>query len=83
MAYTFEYKKDLELQQGVLVITLDNGNQLGFAVDGSGDVNGVDHEIHAAMYADFDDMTNVERFADLCVSNPSTAMLTYYATRPV
>lgn len=83
MIYKTEYTIDTELQQGIVMITLENEKQLGFIVDGSGDALGVDHEIHAAMFADFNDMANVERFAALCVANPSTAMLTYYNTRPV
>lgn len=81
MAYTTEYTIDTELQIGAIMITLDNGKQLAFLVDGSGNEQAVDAEIHAAMFADFTDMVNVERFAALCVANPSTAMLTYYNTR--
>ena len=83
MAYTTEYSVNEETQQGMVLITLDNERQLGFIVDGSGDALGVDPEIHAAMFADFADIANVERFAALCVANPNTAMLTYYNTRQV
>lgn len=83
MAYTVEYTINEEAQQGMVLITLDSDRQLAFIVDGTGDTLGVDAEIHAAMFADFTDMANVERFAALCVANPSTAMLTYYNTRPV
>lgn len=83
MAYITEYIINEETQQGTVLIILETGRQLGFIVDGSGDALGVDPEIHAAMFADFADMANVERFAALCVANPNTAMLTYYNTRPV
>ena len=83
MAYTTEYTVNEETQQGTVLITLDNERQLAFIVDGTGDTLGVDAEIHAAMFADFQFPENIERFAALCVANPSTAMLTYYNTRPV
>jgi hypothetical protein len=83
MAYTTEYSVNEETQQGAVLIILDSDRHLAFIVDGTGNEQAVDAEIHAAMFADFADMANVERFAALCVANPSTAMLTYYNTRPV
>jgi hypothetical protein len=83
MAYTTEYTVREELQQGLLMITLDNGKQIGFIVDGSGNPDIMDAELHAALFADFQFAENIERFAALCVDNPSTGAYTYYNTRPV
>jgi uncharacterized protein (DUF2237 family) len=83
MSYTVEYILDEENQKGLVNITKDDSKMLGFIVDGNAETAGVDVQIHAAMYADFADFNNVQRFADLIVANPSTAMITYYNTRPI
>jgi hypothetical protein len=83
MSFTVEYILDAENQKGLVNITKEDGKMLGFIVDGNPETAGVDVEIHSAMFADFQITENIERFAALCVANPSTAMLTYYNTRPV
>lgn len=83
MTYTTEYIIDTELQQGTLIITLENGKQLGIIIDGSGNPNIVDAEIHAALFADFEVAENIERFAALCVADHNKGVIDYYNTRPV
>lgn len=83
MTYTTEYTIDTELQQGTLIITLENGKQLGIIIDGSGNPDIVDAEIHAALFADFAVPENIERFAALCVVDPNKGVIDYYNTRPV
>ena len=83
MAFTTEYTVNEETQQGTLIIIIDNGRHMGFIVDGSGNPNILDAEIHAALFADFQFPENIERFAALCVADPNTGVMTYYNTRPV
>lgn len=81
MAYTIEYTINEELQQGLLMITLENSKQIGFIVDGSGNPDITDAELHAALFSDFTVAENIERFAALVVADPNTGALTYYNTR--